>query len=237
MARWRAVTPRSASCQGNPASTTKRSSPACECSLLAIASPICCIAVLGKRRCTCHGPLKRCLSIRIPILPPPRGAAATEAASPAVDQTANEIAQNGPQQSAGGDGDKKQYWKILVYATVGTAALWLRQRFALNHAENAVHTGQQAIMETTLPELRQDDFLDDALGDGVGQRAFQAVANLDAQRAVVLRYQQQGAVVHALAPQFPLLGHTDGILLDGFRLGGRHDQHGDLAAFLPFEGG
>jgi hypothetical protein len=61
--------------------------------------------------------------------------------------------------------------------------------------------------------------------------AFQAVADLDAQLAVVLGHHQQRAVVDLLAPDLPGFRDPDRILLDGFRRRGRHDQHRDLAAF------
>ena len=53
------------------------------------------------------------------------------------------------------------------------------------------------------------------LRGGIGQRAFQAVAHLDAQRAIVLGDQQQRAVVGLRAPELPGLGHADRVLLDG----------------------
>ena len=71
----------------------------------------------------------------------------------------------------------------------------------------------------------------------VGQRAFEAVAHLDAHAPVVLRDQQQHAVIDLPAPELPLLGHADGELLDVLGLRGRHDQHRDLRALALLERG
>ena len=54
-------------------------------------------------------------------------------------------------------------------------------------------------------ELRRDVLVDDALGGDVGERAFEAVADLDAQRAVVLGDDEQRAVVDLLAADLPVL--------------------------------
>ncbi len=68
-------------------------------------------------------------------------------------------------------------------------------------------------------EFRRDDLVDDAPGGDVGQRAFEAVADLDAQLAVVLGDDEQDrAVVDLLAPDLPGLRDPDRILLDGLRL-------------------
>ena len=58
-------------------------------------------------------------------------------------------------------------------------------------------------------EQRRDRLGDDAPRRRVGQHAFEAVADLDAQLAVVLGDDQQRAVVLALAADLPRLGHAD----------------------------
>ena len=78
-------------------------------------------------------------------------------------------------------------------------------------------------------------FVDDALGGDVGERAFEAVADLDAKLAVVLGDDQQRAVVDLLAPDLPGFRDPDRILLDGLGLRRRHDQHRDLAALARLE--
>ena len=65
--------------------------------------------------------------------------------------------------------------------------------------------------------------------------ALEAVADLDAQRAVILGDHENGAVVDLLAADLPLLGHAQRELLDRLRCGGRHHQHGELAAFPRLE--
>ena len=89
--------------------------------------------------------------------------------------------------------------------------------------------------KSPVAEFRRDDLVDDAPRGDVGQRAFQAVADLDAQLAVVLGDHQQRAVVDLLAPDLPGLGDADRELLDRLGLRGRHDQHRDLAALARLE--
>ena len=106
--------------------------------------------------------------------------------------------------------------------TVGAGTLPLlrrrRQRFAVDHPDDPVDAGGNAAGEIPAPEFRRDDLVDDALGGDVGQRAFEAVADLDAQLAVVLGDDQQRAVVDLLAPDLPGFGDPDRILLDRLRL-------------------
>ena len=79
-------------------------------------------------------------------------------------------------------------------------------------------------------EFRHQVFLDDAVGDRVGDRAFQPIAGLDAHATVVLGDDQQHAVVDALAPELALLERAHRVLLDVFGLRRRHHQHLQLAA-------
>ena len=102
--------------------------------------------------------------------------------------------------------------------------------------DDPLDAGGNSAGEIAGPEFRRDDLVDDALGGDVGERAFEAVADLDAQLAVVLGDDQQRAVVDLLAPDLPGLRDPDRILLDRLGLGGRHDQHRDLAALPRLEG-
>ena len=77
--------------------------------------------------------------------------------------------------------------------------------------------------------------LDDAVGDRVGQRAFEAAADLDAHLAVFDGDQQQRAVIDLAAAELPLLDDADRVLLDLLGLRGRHDQHRHLAALRLLE--
>src|SRR6202048_462105 len=85
------------------------------------------------------------------------------------------------------------------------------------------------------PELRRDDFVDDAFGGDIGQRALEAVADFDAKPAVVFGDHEDRAIVDLLASALPGISNPDRELLDGFRLCRRHDQHGNLAAFPKFQ--
>src|SRR5438445_619997 len=69
----------------------------------------------------------------------------------------------------------------------------------------------------------------------IGERALEAVADLDAQVMVVLGNDEDRAVVDLLTPDLPGLGNADRELLDCLRVCRWHDQHGDLAALARFE--
>ena len=62
------------------------------------------------------------------------------------------------------------------------------------------------------------------------------MADFDAQAAIILRHQQQHAVVLPGTAELPGIDHADRILLDGFGLRARQQQHCELATLLSFEG-
>ena len=70
-----------------------------------------------------------------------------------------------------------------------------RKRLTVDHANDAIDAGIDAAVEVALLEERRDDFVDDAFRRGVRQRAFQAVAGGDPQLPIVLRDQEQHAIV------------------------------------------
>ena len=113
--------------------------------------------------------------------------------------------------------------------------LRLRQFLAVDDPDHPVDPGGNAAGEIAGLELRRDVLVDDALGGDVGQRAFEAIADLDAQAAVVLGDDEQRAVVDLLAADLPGFRDPQRILLDGLAVGRRHDQHRDLAAFSRLE--
>jgi hypothetical protein len=110
-----------------------------------------------------------------------------------------------------------------------------RERLAFDGAHDAVGAGADAAVEVALLEARRDVFVDDALRDQVREHAFEAVTNLDAQLAVVLRHDQERRVIHALAAELPRFLHAHRVLVDGLRLSRGHDQHRDLAALARLE--
>ena len=91
-----------------------------------------------------------------------------------------------------------------------------RQLLAIDHPDHAIDARRNAAGEIARLEFRRDVFVDDALGGDVGERAFEAVADLDAQVTVVLGDHEQRAVVDLLAADLPGLGHPDRELLDRF---------------------
>ena len=112
----------------------------------------------------------------------------------------------------------------------------LRQRFAVDQAGQLRGGVEDAAAVIAGAEFRRQILLDEAIGDGVGNRAFQSVTRLDAHAAVFLGHDQEHRVVHTFAPQLPLVEHALGVLLDGFGLGAGHHQHLQLAALALLQG-
>src|SRR5262249_61111871 len=71
------------------------------------------------------------------------------------------------------------------------------------HADDVVDAAGDAAGNVIGAKARDDRVLYDELGDGVGQRALEAVADLDAHLAVAWRHVQQHAVVLALLSDSP----------------------------------
>ena len=89
------------------------------------------------------------------------------------------------------------------------AARGHRQRLAVDDADHPVDAGRDAAGEIAGPEFRRDDLVDDPPRGDVGERAFEAVADLDAQMPVVLGDDEDRAVVDLLAADLPGLGDAD----------------------------
>ena len=85
-------------------------------------------------------------------------------------------------------------------------------------------------------ESRQDLVLDDPLGGDVGDGALEAVADLDADLAVLREHEQDRAVVGLLLARAPLLRGTDGEVLERESLGHPTiDPDEDLVGGVPLE--
>ena len=117
----------------------------------------------------------------------------------------------------------------------GCAARRRRQRFPVDDAHHPVHGGGDPAVEIAAPELRHDVLVDDAVGDRVGQRAFEPVTDFDPDLAVLQGDEEQRAVIDALPAELPGLRDAKRVLLDCLRLGRGNDQHRDLAALRLLE--
>ena len=117
----------------------------------------------------------------------------------------------------------------------GRAAHGRGQRLAVDHPHHAIRGRRDTAVEIAAAELWHDVLVDDAVGDGVGQRTLEAVADLDPDLSVLQRDQQQRAIVDALASELPGLRDAQRVLLDRLRLGRGDDQHRDLAALRLLE--
>ncbi len=166
---------------------------------------------------------------------PPPHAACDQSAQPGADGAAEHAAQHRAQHDRADQHHEADFLRAgSVCARRG--GLRRRQLLAVDQLHQLLHAGLQSAEIVALLELRGDDLGDDALGDGVGNGAFQPVADFDAHGAVVFGDEQQHAVVLRLTAQLPRLGHANAVLLDGFRRGAGHHEDGDLAAFARGEG-
>ena len=75
------------------------------------------------------------------------------------------------------------------------------------------------------------EFCDDVFGDRVGQRAFEPVADLDADLALGRRVQQQHAVVLAALAELPAAEQAVGVVLDRIAVERLHRRDDDLVAW------
>src|SRR5205823_2466272 len=175
----------------------------------------------SRQRCS-----RRCLPMRLMLmLPAPRCAAAAKAAAAATEAaartataaTAAPIAAAATRPAA-----------TCAAATTGGYQIDERRNEEDEHADN--RSRPEAAGEIAGLELRRDVFVDDTLGGSVGQRAFEAIADLDPQAAIVLGDDEQRAVVDLLAADLPGFCDPERELLDRLAVRRRYDQHRDLAA-------
>src|SRR5689334_12280844 len=113
---------------------------------------------------------------------------------------------------------------------------WRRgQTLALDRLHQRIDARRDPAVEIPHAEVRRDRVALDAVRDGVGDRAFEAVADFDPQPAVGFRYYEDHAVLDARATYLPGVGNADRVLLDGLGRSRRDDQHSDLAALRALE--
>ena len=74
-------------------------------------------------------------------------------------------------------------------------------------------------------------------GDGVGQRPFQSIANLDAGDALLEEEKKNRSIVASLPPHFPRLGSADGEVFDVASRSLGKDDDGDLVGRFFLESG
>lgn len=138
---------------------------------------------------------------------------------------------------AGHEEDDKQEGQCIagISAARGGVHRGGGQRFAANDLVERRHSGPQAAGKIALAETRRHLFGHNALGDGVGNGAFEPVADFDAHASVVLGDDDDHPVIDALAADFPGFGEADAKLLDAFRLGCWQQHDGNLRALVFFQ--
>ena len=96
--------------------------------------------------------------------------------------------------------------------------------------DDVVDAAGDAAVEIAGPESRRDRVGDDDAGDGVGQRALEAVADLDAHPPLVRGDQEEDAVVLLRFAQLPGAEERVGVGLDLLPAERRHGRHDELDA-------
>ncbi len=112
-----------------------------------------------------------------------------------------------------------------------------RQRLALDRLQDRVHAVVDAAREVAGAKARRDALGDDAPGERVREHALDAAPRLDAHAPLLLGDHEEDAVVHARAPELPLVGHARGELLDRLGADRGHEEHRHLRALGLLEGG
>jgi len=108
-------------------------------------------------------------------------------------------------------------------------------RIPAEHADDVVDSADDPAREIAGAKARHDRVLDDQARDCVRQRAFDAVADLDAYFAFVRCNDQQGAVIFAFLADLPLPSELHAIIFDGSALQGFQRDHDELVARLRLE--
>ncbi len=101
------------------------------------------------------------------------------------------MAEGSPEQQNEDDGERVQWIEELEQSGIGIRmprrrGRRRRQRLAVDDADHPLDACGNAAGKVTAPEFRRDDFVDDAPGGDVVERAFEAVADLDAELVIVL---------------------------------------------------
>src|SRR5215813_11229184 len=80
--------------------------------------------------------------------------------------------------------------------------------------DDVIDPATNAAGEIVGPQTRDDGILDDEFGHRVGERAFEAIADLDAHLALVRRHDQQGAGILLLLTDLPVTPELVAIILN-----------------------
>ena len=108
--------------------------------------------------------------------------------------------------------------------------------FAFYGGEDCVDAIAEALVVVALFEVRGDLSVDDVFGGGVGDHAFEAVADLEEHFAVVGEDEEDGAVVLAFHADVPGLGDADCVIGDvGVGLHFGVDDDADLVGGVAFD--
>jgi hypothetical protein len=127
--------------------------------------------------------------------------------------------------------------------TCGFVLVWAARaplpigRAAGQHLRDVADARGRGAVELARAQRRNEVVLDDELGDRIGQRAFEAVADLDAHFAVVGRDQQQDAVVLGRLAQSPATEQLIGVVFDCAALQRSNGRDHDLIAIARFQRG
>lgn len=101
---------------------------------------------------------------------------------------------------------------------------------AAQYLQDGTHTVADTLVVVPGFKGRGDDLVDNHRGLGIGEAILKAIADLDAQLAVVAGHDQQGAVIFVLLPDTPGTAQLVAVVFDGHALQVRHGDHHHLLA-------
>ena len=115
---------------------------------------------------------------------------------------------------------------------------WLRLplgRVGRERGDDVVDAARHAAVEISRLEARRDGVRNDDAGDGVGQRALKAIADLDAHPPLLRRDQKERAVVVFRLAKLPGAKQPIGVRLDLLAVERGHRRHDELDSGFLFE--
>lgn len=87
--------------------------------------------------------------------------------------------------------------------------------FSVNRGDDRIDPGLQTTCVVSRFEMWLDLIFSDLFAGRIGQRAFQAVADLNKHLAVLYEDKENDAIVFALLPHAPGPSHTNRVIVDG----------------------
>src|SRR3990172_9295584 len=174
------------------------------------------------------GPSATETTVPISRAPP---SAAPEAGSPCVAATLEDHHENHKERQK----KNEQGGEEKVIFRPGPGSCRLRDILAADRFLDRLHSRLNTARVIAGTEAGNDNFTDDPARQRVGENALKAVADLDPKLSVISGDKQDDAIIKALFPYLPGLGHFDAEAFHIFSLKSGNGEHRYLVAGFLFE--